>query len=83
MKGCIAKQNKFMLKTTCSVHSGSSGGAILDDNGCLIGIIVSNTKLNLNNAIFPRINFAIPYTAIADILEDFIEKMGKIFHLSN
>lgn len=76
-KGCISKKNEFMLVTTCSVHGGSSGGAILDEKGCLIGIIVFNVKLNGTNALFPRINMVIPYAIIAPIIKRYIQEDGK------
>lgn len=67
-----------MLKTTCFVHAGASGGAILDEYGCLLGIIVCNTKLSDGNVIFPKMNMAIPYASIANIIARYVEENGNI-----
>lgn len=56
-----------MLQTTCSVHPGSSGGAIMNEHGGLIGIIVCNVKFG-EHAVYPKMNMAIPFLAIEDII---------------
>ncbi|XP_018574407.1 peroxisomal leader peptide-processing protease isoform X2 [Anoplophora glabripennis] len=73
-KGCISQINPSMIKTTCCVHPGSSGGAVLDQDGALLGIIVCNAKLENNNMVYPRVNMAIPFLAIYKTVSDFIER---------
>ncbi|KAI8495966.1 Peroxisomal leader peptide-processing protease [Branchiostoma belcheri] len=36
--------NPIMLQSTCAVHAGVSGGALFDQQGQLMGIVVSNAK---------------------------------------
>ncbi|KRT85123.1 Trypsin, partial [Oryctes borbonicus] len=63
-KGCISHISQGMIKTTCSVLPGSSGGAILRKNGELIGIIACNTRLDDKISAVPRVNMAIPIANI-------------------
>ncbi|XP_074855597.1 peroxisomal leader peptide-processing protease [Carettochelys insculpta] len=54
-----------MLQTTCAVHGGSSGGALLSTNsGKLLGIVASNTKDNSVGATYPHLNYSIPITVL-------------------
>lgn len=76
-KGVISNSNEFMIMTTCSVHPGASGGAIMSPRGKLVGVIVCNTKLFESNATFPRINMAIPVTAIFRIIQEFLINEGN------
>lgn len=67
-----------MLKTTCCINPGASGGALIRPNGELIGIIVSNAKLMEKEKIsFPRINMCIPISAVRQIINDFLNVLGK------
>lgn len=75
-KGCISQVNPSMIKTTCCVQPGSSGGAILDHEGALLGIIVCNAKLENNNMVYPRINMAVPFSAIFETICSFIKTDG-------
>jgi S1-C subfamily serine protease len=34
----------YFIQTTCAVHAGASGGAVVDKYGRLVGIAVSNAK---------------------------------------
>lgn len=49
---------------------------MLDTDGALLGIIVCNVKLEENNMVYPRVNMAIPFSAISDTVLDFIERGG-------
>lgn len=59
--------NKKLIQITASISPGSSGGALLNENGALIGISSSSIEKGQN------INFAIP---IDEILK--IEKISKL-----
>ncbi|KAJ8935393.1 hypothetical protein NQ314_012809, partial [Rhamnusium bicolor] len=76
-KGCISQNNPYMLRTTCCVHPGASGGAILDDDGALLGIIVCNTKLHEHNTVYPRVNMAIPFSVVEKVIFKYIQNGGK------
>ncbi|KAI4469176.1 serine protease-related [Holotrichia oblita] len=80
-KGCISHVTPSMIKTTCSVLPGSSGGAILNKSGELLGIIVCNTRLNGNMSAVPRINMAVPITNIIDVILNYLETKSKEFVL--
>lgn len=78
-KGIVSDSKDYMLKTTCSVHPGASGGAVLDKSGALIGIIVCNARLDENGTVYPRINMAIPILAVYPVIENYITTGGKGF----
>lgn len=80
-KGHVSKISASMLKTTSSVLGGSSGGGLYDSNGKLVGIIVANVKLEDNNVIYPRLNVAIPITAISQIIKDYFASEGNYIQL--
>ncbi|XP_071955550.1 peroxisomal leader peptide-processing protease-like [Antedon mediterranea] len=55
------KDELVMIQSTCAVHGGASGGALLcAETGQFIGIIASNSRDIENNASFPHVNFSIP-----------------------
>ncbi|KAJ8958668.1 hypothetical protein NQ318_016393 [Aromia moschata] len=89
-KGCISQLSPSMVKTTCSIHPGASGGAILDDDGLLVGVIVCNIKFHESGTavIYPRVNAAVPYSAVADTISKFMEIRdlsvgGRNFYATN
>ncbi|XP_049821756.1 peroxisomal leader peptide-processing protease isoform X2 [Aethina tumida] len=67
-KGNISHVQKYMIKTTANINAGASGGCILNENGELLGIIVSNIKLP-ENSVYPRVNMAIPISEVKPILD--------------
>ncbi|KAJ8925956.1 hypothetical protein NQ315_009809 [Exocentrus adspersus] len=73
-KGCISHVDASMIKTTCCVHPGSSGGAILDPDGRLVGVIVCNSRLEHNRTVYPRVNMAVPFSAVLEPVFGFIER---------
>ncbi|KAL1560248.1 glyoxysomal processing protease, glyoxysomal-like isoform X1 [Salvia divinorum] len=56
-----------MLETTAAVHPGSSGGAVVNSNGCMIGLVTSNAKHG-GGTVIPHLNFSIPCAALKPIL---------------
>ncbi|KAF5280279.1 hypothetical protein FQR65_LT03087 [Abscondita terminalis] len=72
-KGYISQVHNYSLKTTATVLPGSSGGAILNSKGKLLGIIVSNSKMDEIGIIYPRVNMAVPIKAIYSTIELFLE----------
>lgn len=66
-----------MLKTTCCVHPGFSGGALFRPNGELLGVVVSNAKLLENGVSFPRMNMCIPLSAISGVIREFLQTEGR------
>ncbi|CAI0407511.1 unnamed protein product [Linum tenue] len=57
-----------MLETTAAVHSGGSGGAVVNSDGQMIGLVTSNTRHG-RGTIIPHLNFSIPCAALAPIFE--------------
>ncbi|XP_061341540.1 glyoxysomal processing protease, glyoxysomal isoform X2 [Gastrolobium bilobum] len=55
-----------MLETTASVHPGASGGAVMDSDGYMIGLVTSNARHG-GGAVIPHLNFSIPSAALAPI----------------
>lgn len=62
-----------LVQTTCAVHAGASGGALVNQSGELVGIPVSNAKDMSSKALFPHINMSVPVTTIAHYLLQFME----------
>lgn len=55
-----------MLQTTAPIHPGGSGGAILNADGDMIGLVTSNAKHGGGMTI-PHLNFSIPCGALEPI----------------
>ncbi|XP_042435588.1 glyoxysomal processing protease, glyoxysomal-like isoform X2 [Zingiber officinale] len=55
-----------MLQTTAAVHPGASGGAVVNSDGHMIGLITSNAKHGDRSTI-PHLNFCIPCAALLPI----------------
>lgn len=79
-KGNISLTDSCILHTTCCILAGSSGGAIFRENGELLGIIVCHTTVTLKNefVVYPKINMAIPISAISNPLLEYIKTKGII-----
>ncbi|KAK9880479.1 hypothetical protein WA026_011724 [Henosepilachna vigintioctopunctata] len=72
-EGCISHIHPHVIKTTCSVYPGASGGAILDQTGGLVAIIVSNVGImKPKTTYFPKFNMNIPISILQPILENYI-----------
>ncbi|XP_072045018.1 peroxisomal leader peptide-processing protease-like [Amphiura filiformis] len=71
-----------MLQSTCAVHSGASGGALVCANtGALLGIISSNSRDTDTGASFPHVNFSISMTVIQPVLQQYLSnKDSSVFH---
>ncbi|KAK6191845.1 hypothetical protein SNE40_003434 [Patella caerulea] len=61
-----------MIQTTCAVHPGASGGALVNEDGRLVGIIASNTKDTESGACFPHVSMVIPAITIWPVISTFI-----------
>ncbi|KAB2011661.1 hypothetical protein ES319_D09G035300v1 [Gossypium barbadense] len=48
-----------MLETTAAVHPGGSGGAVVNSDGRLIGLVTSNARHG-GGTVIPHLNFSIP-----------------------
>ncbi|XP_044263234.1 uncharacterized protein LOC123010419 isoform X3 [Tribolium madens] len=70
-KGYIIQCNESMMRTTCCVNPGMSGGTILNQLGEIVAVIVCNSRLN--GLVYPKFNMAIPYSAIRRTLHQFIK----------
>ncbi|KAF7840284.1 glyoxysomal processing protease, glyoxysomal [Senna tora] len=57
-----------MLETTASVHPGASGGAVINSDGHMIGLVTSNAR-HSGGTVIPHLNFSIPCAALAPIYE--------------
>ncbi|KAF5283849.1 hypothetical protein FQA39_LY04669 [Lamprigera yunnana] len=83
-KGFVSQVQEYSLKTTATVLPGSSGGAILNTDGKLLGIIVSNTKMNGVGVTYPRINMAVPASIVYPVIERFLahgdNKLLRMLH---
>lgn len=57
-----------MIQTTAAVHPGSSGGAVVNSTGSMIGLVTSNAKHG-GQTIIPHMNFSIPCAAMEPIFK--------------
>ncbi|XP_037940931.1 uncharacterized protein LOC119673897 [Teleopsis dalmanni] len=79
-QGRIIKCSTGAIVTDGCVQAGQSGGPVFDENGCVLGICIANTKID--NVIYPNINTAVPICDIRLILENFA-KTNDITVLNN
>ncbi|ESP02417.1 hypothetical protein LOTGIDRAFT_172074 [Lottia gigantea] len=61
-----------LVQTTCAIHPGASGGALINQSGQLLGIIVSNTKDIETGASFPHISLCIPVITIWPAIKQYL-----------
>ncbi|KAJ4833895.1 hypothetical protein Tsubulata_041476 [Turnera subulata] len=57
-----------MLETTAAVHPGSSGGAVVNSEGHMIGLVTSNARHG-GGTFIPHLNFSIPCAVLAPIFQ--------------
>ncbi|XP_028074797.1 glyoxysomal processing protease, glyoxysomal isoform X4 [Camellia sinensis] len=57
-----------MLETTAAVHPGGSGGAVVNSDGHMIGLVTSNARHGGGMTI-PHLNFSIPCAALEPIFK--------------
>ncbi|CAK7350557.1 unnamed protein product [Dovyalis caffra] len=70
-----------MLETTAAVHPGGSGGAVVNLEGHMIGVVTSNARHG-GGTVIPHLNFSIPCAVLAPIF-DFAKDMQDISLLQN
>ncbi|XP_060081373.1 peroxisomal leader peptide-processing protease-like [Ylistrum balloti] len=81
-KGIVSKVIHFrnqpvMIQTTCAVHAGASGGAVVDMEGRLVGLVVCNARDTSTGATYPHINMSVPIATISPILDSYLESGDK------
>ncbi|CAL9015522.1 unnamed protein product [Prunus brigantina] len=57
-----------MLETTAAVHPGGSGGAVINSDGHMIGLVTSNARHG-GGTVIPHLNFSIPCAALLPIFK--------------
>lgn len=65
-QGDSLKYFPAMLETTAAVHPGGSGGAVVNSEGHMIGLVTSNARHG-RGVIIPHLNFSIPCAALEPI----------------
>ncbi|KAH8233120.1 hypothetical protein KR026_004536 [Drosophila bipectinata] len=68
-QGRIIKCDTGAIMSDGSVQAGQSGGPMFDESGCILGVCVSNIKMD--DHIYPNINTAIPICDIRNTLQQF------------
>lgn len=81
-KGVVSKVIKLnntpvMLQTTCAVHAGASGGAVVNMKGQLVGIVVCNAKDTSSGASYPHVNMCVPIATVAEVLEKYRKTLDE------
>ncbi|KAL3522300.1 hypothetical protein ACH5RR_015134 [Cinchona calisaya] len=57
-----------MIETTAAVHPGGSGGAIVNSDGHMIGLVTSNARHG-GGAVIPHLNFSIPCAPLEPVFK--------------
>ncbi|XWS18416.1 hypothetical protein CRYUN_Cryun32bG0042000 [Craigia yunnanensis] len=70
-----------MLETTAAVHPGGSSGAVVNSDGCLIGLVTSNSRHG-GGTVIPHLNFSIPSAVLMPIFQ-FARDMQDFSPLQN
>ncbi|KAK8592377.1 hypothetical protein V6N13_062958 [Hibiscus sabdariffa] len=70
-----------MLETTAAVHPGGSGGAVVNSDGRLIGLVTSNARHG-GGTVIPHLNFSIPSAVLMPIFQ-FARDMKDFSPLQN
>ncbi|KAL8558735.1 hypothetical protein ACOMHN_036402 [Nucella lapillus] len=76
------KDVPVMIQTTCAVHPGASGGALVDSKGRLLATVVCNTRDNSSGASFPHVNMSIPVLSVWPVISRFLHTRDAR-HLEN
>ncbi|KAM7530652.1 hypothetical protein LguiB_034062 [Lonicera macranthoides] len=62
------RQFPAMIETTAAVHPGGSGGAVVNSDGHMIGLVTSNARHG-GGTVIPHLNFSIPCAALGPIFK--------------
>ncbi|CAH1786357.1 unnamed protein product [Owenia fusiformis] len=62
-----------ILQSSCAVHSGASGGALMTPEGLVAGLITCNSRDTDSGACFPHVNLSVPLPTIWPILRHYIQ----------
>lgn len=68
-----------LVQTDASISSGNSGGALVDDQGRVIGINVAAIGGAAGQSVAENIGFAIPSTTVIGVVEQLLET-GEVQH---
>ncbi|CAK9238521.1 unnamed protein product [Sphagnum troendelagicum] len=60
--------NAAMLQTTAAVHPGGSGGAVVNGEGRMIGLVTSNAR-HSGGTVIPYLNFSVPCAALIPVFD--------------
>ena len=60
--------NRSVIQANINITEGNSGGALVDDNGCLIGITTFRTKDHSGNVIY-GISYCIPINTVLEYIK--------------
>lgn len=82
-KAISLEDKPVMLQTTCAVHAGTSGGAVVQKHtGKLLGIVSSNTKDITAKVIYPHLNYSVPVSVFQAALRHYEKtKDTSVFRL--
>ncbi|XP_013404339.1 peroxisomal leader peptide-processing protease [Lingula anatina] len=78
-KGMVSKvifspsndQQCVMIQTTCAVHGGASGGAVVSSSGRLLGMVTCNAKDVESGASYPHVNMSVPFTELWPVISEY------------
>uniref|UniRef100_A0A1B0B5E8 Peroxisomal leader peptide-processing protease n=1 Tax=Glossina palpalis gambiensis TaxID=67801 RepID=A0A1B0B5E8_9MUSC len=70
-QGRVIRFTPALIMSDGCVQAGQSGGAMFNERGNLMGICVSNIKVD--ETVYPNFNSAVPVISIRSILEDYAQ----------
>lgn len=68
---------EHMICTDASVQAGQSGGPLLDANGRVVGVLVSNARDSINGRIYPNVNMCVPSGVIEAAIIEYTQNKGS------
>lgn len=69
--------NVVMIETSCDIHTGASGGMIINANtGQFLGLITQNT-VQTDGVVLPKLNGSLPGSLLGQFLYSFLKSEGK------
>ncbi|XP_043285199.1 peroxisomal leader peptide-processing protease isoform X2 [Venturia canescens] len=77
-RGNVSAISDCMLRTTCCVQSGSSGGPIVRwSNGEMLGMVVCNAIAKNETKLYPRLNMAVPVSILEPPISEYL-RTGEV-----
>lgn len=74
--GILSKisHSKRSVMTSCHVHSGSSGGAVINSRGEIVALVIAHVLNDTQGIVYTNISFGIPLMLLKNAIADLTER---------